>query len=107
MLYYTWKDEELALQVASMHCLIALIKTDDFEEAMKFLDKMNSLPGGSPVRSRKKYLVINTTSQFDSSQMQNKTGNINVHIVKKGEGDKFSVKVVDEKRNSKYYMYFR
>ena len=75
-----------------MHCLIALIQTDDFEEAMKFLDKMNSLPGGSPVRSRKKYLVINTTSKIDSMQMQNKTGNINVHIVKEGEGGKFSVK---------------
>ena len=91
MLFYTWKDKELALQVASMHCLIALIKTDDFEEAMTFLDNINSLPGGTRVRSRKKYLVINTTSKLDSMQMQNKTGNINVHIVKKGEGGKLSV----------------
>ena len=75
-----------------MHCLIALIQTDDFEEAIQFLDKMNSLPGGSRVRSRKKYLVINTTSKIDSMQMQNKTGNINVHIVKKGKGGEFSVK---------------
>ena len=91
MLYDTWKEEELALQVASMNCLITFIKTDDFEGAMTFLDKINSLPGGTPVRSRKKYLVINTSKTIDSSLMQNKTGNINVHIVGKGEEGKFSV----------------
>ena len=75
-----------------MNCLITFIKTDDFEEAMTFLDKINSLPGGTPVRSRKKYLVINTAKKIDSRLMQNKTGNINVHIVSKGEEGKFIVK---------------
>ena len=90
LLYDTWKEEELALQVASMHCLIALIRTENFEEAMRFLDKINNLKGGTPVKSRKKYLVINTPN-IDSGLMQNKTGFIGVHIVEKGEGGKLSV----------------
>ena len=89
LLHDTWKEEELALLVASVPCLIVLIKTDDFEETMTFLDQLISLPGGSPVRSRKKYLVINTAKINDSRLMQNKTGNINVHIIQKGEGGKF------------------
>ena len=91
MLHDTWKEEELALLVASMPCLIALIKTDDFEETMTFLDQLISLPGGSPVRSKKKYLVINTTKINDSRLMQNKSGNINVHIIQRGDGGRFSV----------------
>ena len=89
LLHDTWKEEELAFQVASMPCLIALIKTDDFEEAIKFLDHLINLQGGSPVRSTKKHLVINTAKNIDSRLMQNKTGNINVHIVRKGEEGKF------------------
>ena len=73
-----------------MHCLITLINTDDFEEAMTFLDKINTLQGGTPVRGRKKYLIINTQT-IEARLMQNKTGFIDVHIVKKAEDGKLSV----------------
>ena len=89
LLYGTWNEEELARQVASMPCLIALIKTDNFDEAMGFVDKINSLQG-NPVKSRKKYLVINTPN-IDARLMQNKTGNTYVHIMKEGEAGKLSV----------------
>ena len=88
-MYGTWTEEELARQVASMPCLIALIKTDNFDEAMGFVDKINSLQG-NPVKSRKKYLVINTPN-IDARLMQNKTGNTYVHIMKEGEAGKLSV----------------
>ena len=69
----------MAHQVAFMPCLIGLIKTNSFEEAMSFLDLINSLQGNK-VKSKKKYFVLNTPN-IDEGFMQNKTGNIQVHII--------------------------
>ena len=89
MLYSSWNERELARQVAFMPCLIGLIKTDSFDEAMAFVDKISSIPGNK-VKSKKKYLVINTPT-IDERLMQNKTGNIPVHIIKEGETGTCSV----------------
>ena len=84
LLYRTWNEQELARQVAFMPCLIAFIKTDSFDEAMNFVDRISGLKG-NPVKSKKKYLVLNTPD-IDQRLMQNKTGNINVHLIS-SEGD--------------------
>ena len=89
LLYSSWNERELARQVAFMPCLIGLIKTDSFDEAMAFVDKISSIPGNK-VKSKKKYLVINTPT-VDQRLMQNKTGNIHVHIIKEGETGTCSV----------------
>ena len=76
-------DQELAQQVAVMPCLIAVIKTKHFDDANGFLDRMSDLQGNS-VKSTKKYVVL-ITPQIDEQLIQNKTGNINVHIISEGE----------------------
>ena len=76
-------DQELAQQVAVMPCLIAVIKTNYFDDAIGFLDRMSELQGNS-VKSTKKYVVL-ITPQIDEQLIQNKTGNINVHIISEGE----------------------
>ena len=91
-LYSTWNEQELARQVAFMPCLVALIKATTFEEALNFVDLISSLKG-NPVKSTRKYLVLNTPS-VDQSLLQNKTGNINVHIISEGERGWFSQIVV-------------
>ena len=91
-LYSTWNEQELARQVAFMPCLVALIKAPTFEEALNFVDLISSLKG-NPVKSTRKYLVLNTPS-IDQSLLQNKTGNINVHIISEGERCWFSQIVV-------------
>ena len=89
LLYSTWNEKEIARQVMFMPCLVALIKADNFDEAIDFVDHVSSLPG-NPVKSKKKYLVINTPT-IDERLMQNKTGNIHVHIIKEGETGRCSV----------------
>ena len=54
-----WKEQELAQQVAFMPCLIALIKANNFDEAINFVDFVSKLPGNA-VKSTKKYLVLIT-----------------------------------------------
>ena len=83
LLYRTWNEQELTRQVAFMPCLIAFIKADSFDEAMNFVDRISGLKG-NPVKSKKKYLVLNTPD-IDQRLMQNKTGNINVHIISEDE----------------------
>ena len=83
LLYETWKEEALVHQVIFMPCLIALIKTEKFEEAMNFFDQINSITG-NPFKSRRKYLVLNTP-YINEALMKNKSGNINLHIISEGE----------------------
>ena len=83
LLYSTWNEKELVHQVTFMPCLIALIKVNNFHEAMNFVDQISSLQG-NPVKSKKKHLVL-ITSYIDQRLMQNKTGNINVHIISDDE----------------------
>ena len=82
VLYDTWTEEALAHQVTFMPCLIALIKTEKFEEAMNFVDRISSITG-NPFKSRRKYLVLNAP-YINEALMQNKSGNINVHIISEG-----------------------
>ena len=83
LLHSKMNDQELAQQVAVMPCLIAVIKTNHFDDAIGFLDLMSDLQGNS-VKSTKKYVVL-ITPQIDEQLIQNKTGNINVHIISEGE----------------------
>ena len=86
LLYSTWNEKEIARQMMFMPCLLALIKADNFDEAIDFVDCVSSLPG-NPVKSKKKYLVIHT-SYIDERILENKTGNFNVHIINEGEKGK-------------------
>ena len=87
-LYSIWKDQEIVHQVASLPCLIAWIKTDDFEEAIGFVDKINGLEG-NPVKNRKKYIVIDSPN-IDTRLMQNKTLHVKVHVMSKDKAGMFS-----------------
>ena len=82
LLYETWTEEALAQQVTFMPCLIALIKTEKFEEAMNFFNRLSSITG-NPFKSRRKYLVLNAPF-INEALMQNKSGNINSHIISGG-----------------------
>ena len=76
----TWGEEELSRQLSMMHCLVALIKTTNFEDALSFVDRISAVKG-NPVKSRKKHIVLHTP-YIDHSLLENKTiGNINVHII--------------------------
>lgn len=71
-----------------MPCLIAWIKTDDFEEAIDFVEKINGLQG-NPVKNRKKNIVIDSPN-MDTRLMQNKTLHVKVHVISKDEAGMFS-----------------
>ena len=88
LMYNTWNEQELARQLAIMPCLVALIKTTSFEEALNFVDKISAVKG-NPVKSKNKHLVLHTPD-IDQRLLQNKTiGNINVHIISQGETGMF------------------
>ena len=63
-LYDTWTEEALVRQVTFMPCLIALIKTEKFEEAMSFVDRITNITG-NPFKSRRKYLVFLENDHLD------------------------------------------
>ena len=70
-------------QVASMRCLVAFIKADNFPEAMDFAKYVNSLPG-NPVKNRKKYVILMTPA-ITFNLLRNQTGNVAVHIISPDE----------------------
>ena len=84
LLYSTWNRDELIRQVSSMQCLIALIMSDSFTEAMQFVDFISDLKS-NPAKIRKKHLILNTPN-IDQELLQNKTNNINVHIISQTQG---------------------
>ena len=84
LLYSTWNREELIHQVSSMQCLIALIESDSFSEAMQFVDFISDLKW-NPVTNKKKHLILNTPN-IDQELLQNKTNNINVHMISQSKG---------------------
>ena len=74
LMHSYWKEQELAQQVAFMPCLIALIKADNFDEAINFVDLVGKLPGNA-VKSTKNRLIRlnpfrnkNTTSKRKTVQ---------------------------------------
>ena len=92
LLYSTWNEKEIAHQVMFMPCLLALIKADNFDEAIDFVDLVSNLHG-NPVKSKKKYIVVHTPF-IDERILENKTGNINAHIISEGEKGKLCQIVV-------------
>ena len=85
----TLGEEGLSRQLSKMPCLVALIKTPNFEEALEFVDRIAAVKG-NPVKSRKKHIVLHTP-YIDHSLLENKTiGNINVHIISKADSGRFS-----------------
>ena len=88
LMYNTWSEQELSRQLSVMPCLVALIKTTSFEDAMSFVDRISAVKG-NPVKSKKKHLVLHTP-YFDKRLLENKTiGNINVHIISKAGSGRF------------------
>ena len=88
-MYSTWDEQELSRKLSFMPCLVALIKTTNFEDALSFVDRISAVKG-NPVKSKKKHLVLHTP-YIDHSLLENKTiGNINVHIVSKADSGRFS-----------------
>ena len=88
-MYNIWGEQELSRQLSIMPCLVALIKTTNFEDALSFVDRISAVKG-NPVKSKKKHLVLHTP-YIDHSLLENKTiGNINVHIVSKADSGRFS-----------------
>ena len=89
----TWGEEGLYRQLSIMPCLVALIKTTNFEEALEFVDRIAAVKG-NPVKSKKKHLVLHTP-YIDQSLLENKTiGNIDVHIISKADSGRFSLIVL-------------
>ena len=87
-MYSTWDEQELSRKLSFMPCLVALIKTTNFEDALSFVDRISAVKG-NPVKSRKKHLVIHTP-YIDQRLLQNKTiGNINVHFISKADSGGF------------------
>ena len=87
-MYSTWDEQELSRKLSFMPCLVALIKTTNFEDALSFVDRISAVKG-NPVKSRKKHLVIHTP-YIDQRLLENKTiGNMNVHIISKTDSGRF------------------
>ena len=85
----TWGEEELSRQLSMMHCLVALLKTTNLEDALSFVERISAVKG-NPVKSRKKYLVLQTP-YIDRRLLENKAiGYINVHIISKADSGRFS-----------------
>ena len=88
LMYDTWSEQQLSHQLSVMPCLVALIKTTNFEDALSFVDRISAVKG-NPVKSRKKYLVLQTP-YIDRWLLENKAiGYINVHIISKADYGRF------------------
>ena len=75
----------IGYHVASMPCLTVLLKEDNLAEAMKIVDYVEDLEENSANRKKKQFILI--TQNVDYSLLQNRTGNVNVHIISQdGEG---------------------
>ena len=86
----TWGEQELSRQLSIMPCLIALVKTTTFEDALSFLDRISAVKG-NPVKSKKKHLVLHTPN-IDQRFLENKSiGNINVHFISKADSGGFLI----------------
>ena len=84
----TWGEQQLSRQLSVMPCLVALIKTSNFEDALSFVDRISAVKG-NPVKSKKKHLVLHTP-YIDQRLLENKTiGNINVHFISKADSGRF------------------
>ena len=81
--YRTMDEIMLGQQVASFQCLIVLLKENNLAEGMKFVDFIVDLTETSVRRKNKQFILI--TKNLDYGLLQNRTGNVNVHIISQGE----------------------
>ena len=82
--FYRAMDEiTLGQQVASFQCLIVLLKEDNLVEGMKLVDFIVDLEEASVRRKNKHFILI--TKNVDYGLLQNRTGNVNVHIISQRE----------------------
>ena len=79
-------NSKISAIVASMPCLIAVAEEDNFSDAIKFVDFVNSLPGNS-IKNREKHVIL-LTKTVNTNLMQNKTVYFNVHIISPDEPGK-------------------
>ena len=76
---------EVITQIASMPCLLALVKEANFTKGMNFVNYIEDLPDNSVKRKKKHFILI--TQNADYKLFENRTGNANVHIISQlGEG---------------------
>ena len=76
---------EVISQIASMPCLLALVKEANFTRGMNFVNYIEDLADNSVKRKKKHFILI--TQNVDYSLLENRTGNTNVHIISQvGEG---------------------
>ena len=73
----------LGQQVASFQCLVVLLKENNLAEGMKLVDFIVDLEEASVRRKNKHFILI--TKNVDYGLLQNRTGNVNVHIISQGE----------------------
>ena len=70
-------------QVATFQCLIVLLKENSLAKGMKLVDFIVDLEEASVRRKNKHFILI--TKNVDYSLLQNRTGNVNVHIISQRE----------------------
>ena len=76
---------EVITQIASMPCLLAVVKEANFTKGMNFVNYIEDLPDNSVKRKKKHFILI--TKYVDYNHFENRTGNANVHIISQlGEG---------------------
>ena len=78
--------------IAYMPCLTVLLKEDNLAEGMKFVDYVEDLQDNSVKRKKKQFILI--TQNVDYSLLQNRTGNVNMHIISQ-DGEGMCVSVVN------------
>ena len=82
--FYRVMDEiTLGHQLTSITCLIVLLKEDNLEEGMKFVNYIVDLPDTAARRKQKHFIL--KTQNVDYGLLQNTTGNSNVHIISQRE----------------------
>lgn len=75
----------IGFQVSSMPCLIVLLMEDNLAEGMKFVEFVEDLPDNSVKRKKKHFILM--AQNVDYSLLQNRTGNVDVHIISQdGQG---------------------
>ena len=74
--------------VASMQCLSVIVKEDNFAKGMEFIDFIKDLPENSAKRKKKLFIFI--TQNVDNILLQNRTGNVDVHIISQAGKGKYS-----------------
>ena len=73
------ENTNIANIIASVPCLVAVVKEDNFTDAFEFVKFINGLQG-NPIKKREKHVIL-LTKTMNTILMQNKTVHFNVHII--------------------------